>query len=159
MNGLIMKSSWIDRILAGQKTWELKGLPTKLRGRVALIRARTGRIVGTCEIVDCVGPLTLEQVQANVEKHGTPLEAVGQLAFAKTYAWVLANAKSLAEPIELTDCRGGTWVRLTAENVGARFGELEGGGDVVEQPKVKVTVCCPQASLGCAVAPVADAKV
>ena len=101
------------------------------------------------------GPLTLEQVQANTEKHGLPLDSMGQLPNPKTFAWVLANAKTVTEPIQLTDCRGGTWVRLTAQNVGARFGELETpeAPVAVEQEKVEVSVCVPVP------APVEETKV
>lgn len=143
MNGLVIKSSCIDRILSGQKTWELRGLPTRVRGPVALIPSGTGRIVGTCHIVDCLGPLTLEHIQANVDKLALPLETLSQLPFPKTYAWTLANPKTLAQPIEIPKSRGGAWIRLTPENVGSRFAELTQTPDTnpVEQPNVEVTVC------------------
>lgn len=34
MNGLIIKKQWLDKILAGEKTWELRGSNTKVRGRI-----------------------------------------------------------------------------------------------------------------------------
>jgi hypothetical protein len=48
--GLVIKSPWIEKILAGETTWEIRGRNTKLRGRIALIKSRSGKIYGTCRI-------------------------------------------------------------------------------------------------------------
>ncbi len=39
MKALVIRSPWIDLILAGSKTWEMRTKPTSIRGRVALIKA------------------------------------------------------------------------------------------------------------------------
>jgi hypothetical protein len=39
MRGLIIRSSWVEMILAGKKTWEIRGRYTHVRGKIALIRA------------------------------------------------------------------------------------------------------------------------
>ena len=144
MNAIILKPAAIDQILQGKRTWELRGLPTKNRGAIALIKGGAARIVGTCQLVDCVGPLTIEQLQANLDKHQLPLESLSQPPFPKTYAWVLSEPKPLAEPITINNCRGGTWVRLTPQNVPNRLSELEPQPTQLppELPKVETTVCC-----------------
>jgi hypothetical protein len=48
-------------ILARKKTWEFRGKKTNVRGTIALIRGGSGLIVDTCELVDVVGPLTLNE--------------------------------------------------------------------------------------------------
>jgi hypothetical protein len=58
MNGLVIRSPWVDMILAGEKTSEIRGKKTSIRGTIALIRGGSGLIVGTCELIDVVGPLT-----------------------------------------------------------------------------------------------------
>lgn len=145
MNGFVVKGSSIQQILSGARTWELRGVPTRIRGRVALIKSGSGKILGTCNIVDCIGPLTPEQLQANADKHQIPQESLTQLPVPKPYAWVLADVKSFAEPIPVINSRGGTWVTLTPQNVPERFGELEPAETpVAAPPAVEVSVCCTQ---------------
>jgi hypothetical protein len=141
MNGFVLKGASIEQILAGKKTWEIRSVPTRIRGTVALIKSGSGRIVATCRIADCMGPLTLEQLQANTEKHQIP--SLTELPTPKPYAWVLADVKPFAEPIPVVHSKGGTWVTLTPENVPNRFNELEPAQTPAEQPKLEVTVCCP----------------
>lgn len=38
IRGLILKSPWIDLILDGRKTWEIRGSNTLVRGHIALIK-------------------------------------------------------------------------------------------------------------------------
>jgi hypothetical protein len=48
--GLIIGSPYIDWILAGKKTWEIRGSYTHVQGKIALIRSGSGLVVGTCEV-------------------------------------------------------------------------------------------------------------
>ena len=52
MKGLVIRSPWIDHILAGKKTWEMRTRATSTRGRIALIKAGSGLIYGTAELVE-----------------------------------------------------------------------------------------------------------
>ena len=51
---LIVRQPWIDLILSGEKTWEMRSRPTNVRGRIGLIEQGTGLIVGEC-FLDGVG--------------------------------------------------------------------------------------------------------
>ena len=42
MKALIVREPWIDLILDGHKTWELRTQPTSIRGRIALIHLIRG---------------------------------------------------------------------------------------------------------------------
>ena len=100
MRGLLIKTPWIDAILEGRKTWEICGSNTRVRGTIALIRSGSGHIAGTCELWDVKGPLTLAQMRKNVRKHRIPPADLARgLPYAKTYAWVIGNAKALKKPI------------------------------------------------------------
>src|SRR5262249_9050094 len=66
--GLVIRKEPLDKILAGTKTWEIRGKSTTLRGRIALIESKSGHVVGTCEVVDVVGPLTLAKLQRNAKR-------------------------------------------------------------------------------------------
>lgn len=127
MKGLVIKSPWIEYILQSTKTWEIRGRHTAVRERIALIKSQSGCIFGTCRVVDCVGPLTLEQLRQNADRHRIPLEGLeAGLPYDKTYAWVLADAKPLAQPIPYRHPSGAViWVTLTPDRVPGRFDELD----------------------------------
>ena len=79
-------------ILAGKKKWEIRGRKTNVRGTIALIRSGSGLIVGTCELIDVVGPLTLRQLRKNAYKTGETASQWRYKPYQKTYAWVLRRA-------------------------------------------------------------------
>ena len=58
MKALLIKTRWLDLILDGHKTWELRGTSTKTRGTIALVESGTGEVRGVCELADVIGPLT-----------------------------------------------------------------------------------------------------
>lgn len=99
MNGLIIKKIWLDLILSGKKTWEIRGTKTKIRGKIALIESGSGTIVGHAELVDVVGPLTTIDLLANVNKHRVAPEIIKTgIRYEKPYAWIFKNAKRYAKP-------------------------------------------------------------
>lgn len=61
MRGLRIRGPWIDLILSGGKTWEIRGSATRVRGLIALIESGSGTVVGVAELTGRVGPLTLEE--------------------------------------------------------------------------------------------------
>ena len=69
-HGLLILKEPLDKILAGIKTWEIRGKATARRGPIALIESKSGRVVGTCDLVDVVGPLTLADLQRNARRTG-----------------------------------------------------------------------------------------
>lgn len=113
MKGLVIKEPWIDMILDGKKTWEIRGSNTTIRGSIALIKSGTGMIYGTAELVDVVplhGPDDFELILTTFDKHQVPLGAVSYL---KPYAWVLKNPVKYAEPVPYKHPQGAViWVNL-----------------------------------------------
>ena len=77
MKGLIIKERWLDEIFAGRKTWELRGSRTSARGKIGLIESGSGTVVGTCELVDVVGPPSLARLRQTKSKHAVPLSEFG----------------------------------------------------------------------------------
>lgn len=111
--GLIIRSPYVDWILAGKKTWEIRGRRTHVRGRIALIRGGSGFIVGTCEITNVVGPLTLRELRKNARKLAEPKSEIKSLPYERTYAWVLKNARKLRRPRRYKHPSGAIiWVKL-----------------------------------------------
>jgi hypothetical protein len=115
VRGLMVREPWAGLILAGEKTWEIRGTRTSMRGSIYIIPSGSGRVAGYCEIVDCIGPLTIEQLIENSSAHLTPpdeLRLLG-LPYKKTFAWVLANPNRFEGPIPYRHPSGAiTWVDL-----------------------------------------------
>ncbi len=115
MRGLVVQEPWITRILDGRKTWEIRGGNCRIRGRIGLIRSGSGLVVGTAEIVDSKGPLSDEEMRANVSKHRIPLEELDRIRnrYKNIHAWVLANAKPLPKPLRYIHRKGAIiWVKI-----------------------------------------------
>ncbi len=102
-------------ILDGRKTWEIRGTATNVRERIALIRAGSGKIVGTCEIVDAVGPLSWDDLAASQDKHCVPGDQIDDVTrrYKRIYGWVMENARALPTPVRYHHPSGPvTWVTL-----------------------------------------------
>jgi len=65
LNAVLIRAPFVDWILEGKKTWEIRSRATHIRGRIGLIKCKTLTVVGTCEIVDVIGPLTAHVIKAN----------------------------------------------------------------------------------------------
>lgn len=110
MKALIIKKPWIDYILDGSKTWEIRGSNTKIRGQIELIQSGSGLVVGFCEIIDSkeLSPLDYQQ---NKELH--KIDNVETLPYRKTYAWIIANAERYETPKKYKHPKGAIiWVNL-----------------------------------------------
>jgi hypothetical protein len=113
MRALLIRHPWIDLILDGEKTWEIRGSRTAIREVIALVPSGCGTIIGTCELVDCIGPLTSHNFRKHAEKAGMrPSEAkLGH--YRQTYAWVLAKPRRLKTPVPYEHPSGAViWVNL-----------------------------------------------
>ena len=108
MKGLIIRSPWIDLILQGEKTWEIRGANTHIRGRIALIKSGTGQVYGIAELVDCVS-LDWPAFQDHIPQHR--IETVQSLPYPKTFAWILSRPIPFKEPVPYRHPKGAViWV-------------------------------------------------
>lgn len=115
IQALLVRSPFVEMILDGKKTWEIRGSRTTIRGQVGLIRSGSGEIVGTCEVVDCLGPLTADQYRKNAAKAGLTQSEAKLGYYKKTFAWVLANPRRLKAPVPYHHPSGAViWVKLGA---------------------------------------------
>ena len=113
--GLFIKSPWIDLILGGKKTWELRSKRTAKRERIALIESGSRLIKGTCEIVGVRGALRKSTLLQNLDKHQVPQERIeAGLGRKRVYAWLMADPKLLDDPPVVPYLRGPVvWIDLT----------------------------------------------
>jgi hypothetical protein len=111
---LIIASPYIERILTGAKTWEMRSTATKLRGRIGLVRKGSGLIVATANLVDSIGPLSQDQMLAHTDRHLIESERIMSGAVDKwKFAWVLKGLQVLHRPVPYTHPPGAViWVAL-----------------------------------------------
>jgi hypothetical protein len=113
LRALLIPYPHIHKILDGTKTWEMRGSRTTIRGTIGLIASGSGTVIGVCDVVDCIGPLTANGFRKNATKAGMrPSEA--QLGwYRQTYAWVLAKPEYLEKPVPYKHPPGAIiWVNL-----------------------------------------------
>ncbi len=110
MKALLIKKPWIDYILDGQKTWEIRGSNTHIRGEIELIQSGSGLVVGKCKLVDCI-ELSHIGFQNNESKHC--IKDTSFLPYKRTFAWVLVDAERYATPRSYKHPNGAIiWVNL-----------------------------------------------
>jgi Domain of unknown function (DUF4357)/ASCH domain len=98
--GLIIRAPWIDLILQGKKTWEMRSGVTRVRGPIGLISQGSGLVVGTAILTDSRLALTRDDYMCYREKHAVP-EAMLDEVLAKrwVFPWVLSDVRSLPQPV------------------------------------------------------------
>lgn len=111
---LIIDSPHIERILAGEKTWEMRSRNCTIRGLVGLIRKGSGQVVGVVEIVGVRGPLTRDELIANLDKHRRTMDQIDDPKLAKwNIAWLLDHARPLPRPVSYVHPKGAqSWINL-----------------------------------------------
>ena len=119
MKGLIIRSPWIDLILDGSKTWEMRSRPTSIRGRIALIKAGSGLIFGMANLTDCLPTLKLDIMQSTHTFHRIPDERMAAAIDNKwTTPWVLKDVVKFGTPRPYVHPSGAVvWVELPDEMV------------------------------------------
>ncbi len=116
MIGLIVKEPYASMIVKGLKVWEIRKRRTNVRGEIYIISG--GKIIGKVEIVDVLGPFTVEELLKYEEKHRVGEEVLRDYAGdSKLYAWVLDRAEEFEKPLRVEIPKGAqVWVRLNRFN-------------------------------------------
>jgi len=101
MKALIIREPWIDRILAGDKTWEMRSRTWKHTGPLALIRAGSKQVVGMARMVNCRTAITDAVEFAKAERFHAilPSEQADAFRAGWTTPWVLAEMRRLDRPV------------------------------------------------------------
>ncbi|KQT60583.1 MULTISPECIES: ASCH domain-containing protein [unclassified Aureimonas] len=108
---LVVRSPWVELLMTGEKTWELRTKPTNVRGAVGLIRAGSGLIVGEAKLVDVVGPLDEGSLRSAKNLHrADDIEAIVRNRWL--YGWVFEGARCYVEAVRYRHPPGAVvWVR------------------------------------------------
>jgi hypothetical protein len=121
--GLVIDTPWIQKILAGTKTWEIRSKPNSRTGRIALCE-KGGPIVATA----CIGQsisISAEEFHQHFDNHQVPIEKLHAFyGDRQVYAWPLSEVRNIEPPIRYRHPGGGSWVKLSEENV-SQFERLQ----------------------------------
>jgi hypothetical protein len=78
----------------------MRSQPTNVRGDIALIRAKSGLVVGTAKLTECKPALSRENYMDHKSKHAIPDADLDEvLANGWVFPWVLGEVKPLANPV------------------------------------------------------------
>ena len=126
---LIIREPWIDDILAGRKTWEMRSQRTSVRGWIGLIRQGSGAIEGACRIVDSLPPLDRARYMDHRDRHAIPPEMLDEvIEHGWTHPWVLADVRPFSRKVPYRHRSGAvTFVGLDP-SVSAEMARLLAGG-------------------------------
>lgn len=109
MKSLIIRQPWIEFILSGQKTWEMRSKPNKVHQRIGLIEQGTGLIVGEATIwpsLESVSPQ--HSVENDFDKHRV---SEAELLEKWCYPWPLTDIIRYENPIKYSHPKGAViWV-------------------------------------------------
>ena len=113
MKGLIIKPKWADLILNKEKTIEIRGNNTKIRGTIGIIKSGTKKIFGTVELIDSE-ELTREKFNLWKDKHKLDISYDELIeTYPRPYAWHLSEATKYDAPISYKHKQGCVvWVNL-----------------------------------------------
>ena len=101
---LVVKKKWLDLILAGQKTWEIRGSSTSKRGWVHFAESQAGgKLTGRARLVNCF-PVTWSSFQSHYKKHCVPRWSM--VPYITPHAWVLEDAEKFEKPFEYEHKQG-----------------------------------------------------
>ena len=93
---LVVKKYWLEKILAREKDWEIRGCSTARRGLIHLAQSKAGgTLVGRARLVDCQ-ELDKATFLQNIARHHVPHWST--VPYKRVFAWVLQDAQRYAQP-------------------------------------------------------------
>lgn len=111
MRCLKINEMWVNFILSGNKTWEIRHRNTKIRERIALGNTKSKRVVGYATIVDSV-EMTIEELKKHNDKHQANDFLDNYAKKRKTlFAWFLKDVEVEAVPKRYSRSTG-SWCRI-----------------------------------------------
>ncbi len=113
-SGLIIAQPWINKIINGEKDWEMRTKHCKKRGYIGLIEKGTGMVVAIAKLTKSTGPYSRQDMLNNPHRHGIPKEMINSGEVDQwQYAWNLEYIKKLTPAVSYQHKSGAvTWVTL-----------------------------------------------
>jgi len=108
MRNLIIHRKWLNLILSGEKTWEIRSRNTSIRGQIGLGYRKYRH--GIASLVD-VKKMTLEELERDFDKHKVTPKELEKYLHGKNYgyAYILKDVKKVDPPVPIPPSYG-NWV-------------------------------------------------
>jgi hypothetical protein len=112
MRCLKINDKWVNLILCGKKTWEIRTRNTNIRERIALGNTKTKCYVGYATIVESI-EMTIPEIFKHNNKHQAN-DFIEQYAKGREtlFIWVLKDIKAEHEP-KAYSYSTGSWCRTS----------------------------------------------
>ncbi|MEA3588165.1 ASCH domain-containing protein [Pseudidiomarina sp. 1APP75-27a] len=135
--GLIIAKPWIDLILTGKKTWEMRSNRYKKQGYIALIGKGTRSILGVAKIEGYSERLSLSELRKSENKHRVPAAMYEATDYKWFVAIYLSSIVQFENPVPYKPKNGAViWVNLDSQE--AVFSEIKKQLKS-QSPKMEVT--------------------
>ena len=113
---LVVKRQWLDLILSGQKTWEIRGMATTRRSWVHFAQSQAGgQLVGRARLVDCIAlggagkSLSEAAFRKDFCRHRVP--SLSMVPYQRPHAWVFKEAERFEKPFAYEHRQGAViWI-------------------------------------------------
>lgn len=115
MKGLIIKPYWGNKILCGEKKWEIRGQNTKHRGNTEIIYSGSGHRFGSATLVDSI-PITKTMFESSFDKHQIETWIFNVNHYKHLFAWVFESPQFHSVPMPYKHPQGAViWVNLVED--------------------------------------------
>ena len=108
---LIIKRHWLQKILDGEKIWEIRGCATKKRGLVLLAQSRAGgSIIGQAHLVECRRLYKQDMIE-NMDKHC--IQDLSLVQYKNPHAWIFQDAARYKQALKYDHPKGSVvWIKI-----------------------------------------------
>lgn len=125
---LIIDSPWIEKILAGNKVWEMRSTRASHRGPFGLIQKGSGKVLGVATLHSVSGPYNNTELEEHRALHHVGPDLYQSPDYKWRYAWELSDVITLPSPVNYRHKNGAvTWVDLDPSAT-HEIARLLGGG-------------------------------
>ena len=141
---LLIRQPWLELILSGEKTWDMRNMPTNIRHKILLAEPGTGLCSGQA-IIDHV--LKIERADfasyADLHQVRSPEGYAIIDKWASIYAWQLRDVTRLSVQRPFKHPQGAiTWVRLSASEANtAEVSEANGAAEASGRSPLTTRTC------------------
>ena len=141
---LLIRQPWLELILSGEKTWEVRSMPTNIRHRILLAEPGTGMCSGQAIIDDVI---EIERADFASYAHLHQVRSPEGYAiidkYASIYAWQLRDVTRLSVQRPFKHPLGAiTWVRLSASEANtAEVSEANGAAEASGRSPLTTRTC------------------
>ena len=104
--GLVIKKCWIELILSGQKTWEMRSYRLTYRGWIGLVQKKTEFVYGIAHLVDVGCPLSISELIDTIDKHQIDKATILSDGFNYKIPWIFKDIQRLGQPVRIRKRNG-----------------------------------------------------